>query len=552
MPVINVMLSVELVNEVTAGNALPLSLILLWALSFSLSPILAPINSGFQALINDRVTRNVQLRIMGMAAGIKDLATLHDSEMHDCIELLSRESHHRPLNTLVNVVEVIRSSVTMGSLCILLASFIWWLPLFLLLPLLPVAWTLMKTQMDVFKEMLSASKESRFFKYYFKVVLNHKYAEDIRIFNLFSFFQRKYVHHYDRYLGSMKNKRIQMMLKPQPWNLIYFLSISMAIFWLTGGMSSTTTSGQLVGLIQAMAIFSAISQGMTYNLSVLPVCIEYFRQMRRLENTQPLVDTSQSNQALPENKTVVFEEVSFHYPDGRKALSDINLTLESGEKVALVGENGAGKTTLVKLLCRFYDPSEGRITVGGVDLRHLNLDEWREYIGAVFQDFGRYHLTVGENIALGYKQQSDNSLQLADAARKARFELSDNLNLDSQLGAEFDGTELSGGQWQRLALARTVNRDCGLVILDEPTSAMDPRVEAELFEQFTSLMANRTALMVTHRLGSVALLERVLVLKSGHLIEDGQPAVLEAKGGEYAELWKLQSVQYQKQAEATV
>ncbi|WP_161569691.1 ABC transporter ATP-binding protein [Veronia nyctiphanis] len=549
MPAINVIFSIELVDTMTSGEAVSFVLIFCWALTFSLPHILAPINSVLQGTLNDKVTRNVQVSIIEMMSNIKDLGTLHDEKLHDTIELLSKESSHRPLNTLVNLVDIFRGFITLSSLAFILSMFTWWLPLLLLAPMLPVGLAMRNAQTKVYKVMLSSGKEPRFFKYFFQTVLSPKNAEDIRLYNLFPFFSQKYQHHYDRYLSAMKGKRLGAALTPQPWNLLYLLCLTGTVYWLSLGATSSVTGGQMVGLIQSLAIFGATSQAITWSFSALTACVEYFRHMKSLSEITPSIDVSKSALPLPNDKTIVFDNVSFSYPDGRCALSNISLTIAAGEKVALVGENGAGKTTLVKLLCRFYDPTEGRITVGGNDLKRLNLDEWRAYIGALFQDFGRYNLTVGENISLGHSQGDVNEEQLRGAAEKARFSL-ETLNLSSQLGTEFGGTNLSGGQWQRLALARTVNRKCGLVMLDEPTSAMDPRVEAELFEQFTSIMTDRTALMVTHRLGSVALLERVLVLKSGKLIEDGSPAYLESIGGEYAQLWKLQSEQYKKQPEA--
>jgi len=219
-----------------------------------------------------------------------------------------------------------------------------------------------------------------------------------------------------------------------------------------------------------------------------------------------------------------------------------------GERIALVGENGAGKTTLVKLLCRLYDPSSGSIRVDGVDMRELDLDAWRASIGAVFQDFGRYHLTVAENIVLGRLDGPADDESMERAARGAGFAahaegLPD--GYETQLGAQFGGVELSGGQWQSLGIARALMRDAEVLILDEPTAALDPRAEYELYARFSELSQGKTTLLITHRLASVQMADRILVLKQGRLIEQGRHADEMRANGEYAALYRMQAEQYQ-------
>lgn len=230
-------------------------------------------------------------------------------------------------------------------------------------------------------------------------------------------------------------------------------------------------------------------------------------------------------------------------------MTDVSFVLHPGETVALVGENGAGKTTLVKLLTRLYDPTAGSILVDGVDLRELNLDTWRRQIAVVFQDFGRYSLTLAENVALGdIEALDDNSQRTLTAFKKAGLtELLEKFpqKEDTPLGKQFGGTELSGGEWQKLALARAFFREkAQLLILDEPTAALDPRSEYEVYRRFVELAQGKTTLLITHRLASVRMADRILVLKAGRLIEQGTHQELLQSGGEYATLWNMQVQQY--------
>ena len=245
--------------------------------------------------------------------------------------------------------------------------------------------------------------------------------------------------------------------------------------------------------------------------------------------------------------TIEFNKVGFTYPDGRTALADVSFKILAGETIALVGENGAGKSTIVKLLLRFYDPTSGRILVNGCDLKTLDLAQWRKRVGAVFQDFNRYDLSLRENIALADLSNLSDEQKLTRVVDKVA--LSDLMRelpegLDTKLGKEFGGTELSGGQWQKIAIARGLLKGVSVLILDEPTASVDPRSEFEIFERFAKIVQEPTTILITHRLASVRMVNKILVLRDGHLIEYGSHKKLLSNGGEYFELWALQSETY--------
>ena len=251
----------------------------------------------------------------------------------------------------------------------------------------------------------------------------------------------------------------------------------------------------------------------------------------------------------PLQKGIVFDHVKFKYPNGtRKVLEDITLTIEPGEHIALVGENGAGKSTLVKLLARLYDPSDGGITLDGIDLRQLKLSDLRQEISVVFQDYSKYHFTARENIWLGNISLSPDSNHVAAAAQQAGID--ETLGqvpkgYDTMLGRWFEGgEELSIGERQKIALARAFLRDAQVVILDEPTSAMDARSEYELFQRFHELTKGRTAILLSQRLSTVRMVDRVYVMDDGRIIESGHHDELVERDGEYAKLFSLQAQYY--------
>jgi ATP-binding cassette subfamily B protein len=244
-----------------------------------------------------------------------------------------------------------------------------------------------------------------------------------------------------------------------------------------------------------------------------------------------------------------FKNVSFSYPGNpRPVLSDINFKLAPGERIALVGENGQGKTTIVKLLTRLYDVTSGQILLDGVDIREYDIEDlWRE-VGVIFQDFMRYEMTASENIAIGRIEERGNSFRIRAAALKS---LADDVihqlpkRYDQVLGSRFEGgIELSGGQWQKVALARAYLRDAQLLILDEPTAALDARSEHEVFERFAELTANKMSLLISHRFSTVRMADRILVLEGGKIAEQGPHNQLVKDGGRYAEMFELQAANY--------
>jgi ATP-binding cassette subfamily B protein/ATP-binding cassette subfamily C protein len=244
-----------------------------------------------------------------------------------------------------------------------------------------------------------------------------------------------------------------------------------------------------------------------------------------------------------------FDHVSFQYANRADwALRDVTLTLAPGEKLALVGENGAGKSTLVKLLLRLYEPTEGAIRYGGVDLRDMDVKELRSRVGAVFQDFVRYQFTAGENVGLGHPERVEDRAAVEAAAAKGGADqviAALPQQYDTMLGGWFErGHELSGGQWQKLAIARAFMREASVLVLDEPTAAIDAEAEVALFERFRELAKDRTAIIISHRFSTVRMADRIAVLEGGKLTELGSHEELLARGGRYARLFTLQAQGY--------
>jgi ATP-binding cassette subfamily B protein len=298
---------------------------------------------------------------------------------------------------------------------------------------------------------------------------------------------------------------------------------------------------RLRGLLQSLLLgFSQIA-GQTMYLGDLFAFFDAKPSIKSIKNPRAFPS--------PNRVGIVFENVSFRYPDSdRWIVQNLDFTLKAGEVLALVGENGAGKTTIVKLLARLYDPTEGRILLDGNDLREYDLFQLRNHIGVIFQDFVRFHFTAGENIAMGRIVAAEDQQRVRIAAERS---LADQVvarlpkGFGQPLGKRFnEGIELSGGEWQKIAIARAYMRDADVLILDEPTAALDARSEYEVFKRFRDLSSGKTAIIISHRFSTVRMADRILVLDKGQVVEAGSHEDLVAAGGCYAELFELQAAGY--------
>jgi ATP-binding cassette, subfamily B, bacterial len=311
------------------------------------------------------------------------------------------------------------------------------------------------------------------------------------------------------------------------------------------------TIGQLTFLAGAIAGASAGIQAMFTTFSGVADQALFMTDLVDFFSVEPTIRSKPGALVAPRpiRQGIEFKNVSFSYPGSRrKILSGINMRIDPQERIALVGENGQGKTTVVKLLTRLYDPTEGQILLDGVDLRDYNLEDlWRE-IGVIFQDFVHYEMTASENIGVGKIEEAHNTFRIRSAAMKTLAEKVIHKlpkGYDQVLGCRFEGSvDLSGGEWQKIALARAYLRDAQLLVLDEPTAALDARAENEVFQRFSELTEGKMALLISHRFSTVRMADRILVLQKGGIAEQGHHDQLVREGGLYAEMFELQAASY--------
>ena len=526
-------------------------LVAAWVGALLLETLLYPWIFALQGNLNDKLTAHISLLLMRKADSFADLSRFEDAEFYDELQLLQQQVSYKPLNLVENLVELSRSLITLIVVIGLLIPLAFWIPIVIAIATIPQIVVSSQYGREIWITLFENSPQARKMQYYTTVMLTDTYAKEIRLFQLGAFFMQLYGQAFQSLHQSMRHLRGKQAFWSSSLAILSTLGNGFSFYWVVKqAFRGQLSPGSVLLFVQSLTYFqNNLERFVSHWLDLFENIIYMQQFFNFLDSPTPMtLNIPGVKIPTPIRTGITFDQVDFHYPDGRLALKDISFTLYPGQTVAIVGENGAGKTTLVKLLTRLYDPTTGRIIVDGIDLRDLNLEQWRQQIAGVFQDFGHYSLTVGENIALGNLAALENREILRYAVEKADIvKLVDDFpsGEDTQLGKQFGGTELSGGQWQKLALARAfVRKQAQLLLLDEPTAALDPRSECDFYLRFVELAEEKTTILITHRLASVRMADRILVLKDGHLIEDGTHQELLQLGGEYTALWNMQVEQY--------
>ena len=396
------------------------------------------------------------------------------------------------------------------------------------------------------------TSERRELDYIRKISAEAETAKEIKIFDLHAFLAGRYRTLSERFY----RERRRIAQARAAWGAVFTaigtLGYYVAYLWIVGKtLSGTISIGDLTFLAGSFQRLRALLEGLLLSFSSTAAQALYLDDLFDFFKVTPEITSSPGAIPVPDpiRQGFVFEDVGFRYPGAAHwAVRGLSFTLHAGETLALVGENGAGKTTLVKLLARLYDPDEGRILLDGRDLRDYDLTSLRAAVGVIFQDFVRYNMTAADNIAVGRIEARDDRPRIETAAERALADrVIDKLpaRYDQMIGKRFaNGVELSGGEWQKLAIARAYMRDAQVLILDEPTAALHARSEFEVFERFKELSTDKTAVLISHRFSSVRMAGRILVLANGRVEAEGTHEELMAVGGRYRELFELQAAGY--------
>ncbi len=482
-----------------------------------------------------------------------ELRHYEDSETYDVMQNARREASSRPLALAMDAVTVVRNLLTLSTFAVLLWGLAWWSVFVLLVAAVPAFLSETKLAGDRFRLYSWRAPEGRRLNYLEWILTRDSSVKEVKLFGLGPLILGRYRALFRKFLAEDRALAKKRLVYGTLLGALSLAAFYGCYLWVAGRASAGDIS---VGdLVLYLAVFR---QGQGADDAVLAAVAGMYEDALFLSNLQRFFDlptTAEASRVTPPvpvpagPQALEFDHVSFKYARREDwALRDVTLTLAPGEKLALVGENGAGKSTLVKLLLRLYEPTEGAIRYGGVDVRDMDVKELRAKVGAVFQDFVRYQFTAAENVGLGNPAQVDDrpAIEAAAAAGGADQVIAAlPQQYDTMLGGWFEkGHELSGGQWQKLAIARAFMRDAALLVLDEPTAAIDAEAEVALFERFRALAKDRTAIIISHRFSTVRMADRIAVLEGGRLTELGSHEELLARGGRYAKLFTLQAQGY--------
>lgn len=501
-------------------------------------------------LLGDKFANTSSVKLMQHAAKL-DLEQFEDSTIYDKLERARQQTLSR-MELVAQLFTQAQDIVTMIVFASALIAFNPWLILILATALIPAFIGESHFNAQSYSLLYSWTPERRLLDYLRFTGASNETAKEVKVFGLSNFLTEEYRTRAEEFYA--KNRKLSV--KRASWGIVTnFIGVAgyygAYIVLIHQTISGSITIGDLTFLAGSFSRLRGLLETIFGRFSSIAQSALYLQDLFDFFALQPKIISPQKphNFPRPIQKGFIFENVGFRYHNSEKwALRNVSFTIKAGEKLALVGENGAGKTTLVKLLSRLYDPTEGRILLDGVDLREYSTDELRNEIGVIFQDFVKFQLSASDNVAVGKIDNRFDEPRIEFAAQKS---LADSVinklpaKYKQILGKRFsNGVDLSGGEWQKVALARAYMRDAQVRILDEPTAALDARAEHEVFERFTGLMEGKTVVLISHRFSTVRMADRILVLEGGTMAELGTHEELLGKGGRYAELFRLQAAGY--------
>jgi ATP-binding cassette subfamily B protein len=560
LPLAQLYLMKLVVDAVTAGITAPdkgeafgriAALVLLMGASVLAAALLASAARVVKQAQSQIVTDHVQEVLHEKSVAV-DLEYYENPHFYDTLHRAQLEAPHRPTSIVSGIIQIVQNAVTLGGIAAMLFALHWGIAAVICASLVPGLLFRLKYADRLFRWQTERSAADRMATYLNWLITGQYYAKEIRLFNLGPLFIKRF-----RDLRrTLRRERLGMASRYALTELVSEALAVLAIFGCLALIAYRTVQGSMT-LGDMVMYYQAFQQAQDHLKMVLDGLASLYEDNLFISNfyefldLKPRVAGPERAVAVPRpiREGILFDGVGFRYPTGEAAvLEDINIRIAPGQVVALVGENGSGKTTLMKLLCRLYDPTAGRITLDGIDLRDMDGTALRRQVGIILQDYAQYQMTVRENIWIGNTEipaEDERIVATAKYSGAHGFIAGLPRGYDTLLGKWFgNGAELSIGQWQKIALARALLRDAQIIVLDEPTSSMDARAEFEVFSNLRELAAGRTVILISHRFSTIRMADRIYMLKDGRIAEEGTHDELMERGRMYAELFDLQARYY--------
>ncbi len=518
-----------------------------------LKRILTRINTMVTAIAGELVVNHIKLMIMGKAKSV-DQRSFDDPSFYERLENANREAGMRPVNILNSTFNVISSIISVCSFIVVLATLSPIAPLIIIAASLPGAAVNYYFKNRNFNYLRRHSKERRQMTYYSSLMTDKDRAKEIKILGLADTFTEKYNKAFDKYYKGLRRIIVKECLMQLLVSTVYVLASGLLFCFVAYNV--VFHGGEIGDWSLYTGALNSITSYVTTIVTATATIYEgtlFIENMLDFMNEKPTVIPTVVNPRIPKRgtqHTIVFENVSFRYPGTeRDVIKNVNLTLTTDESVVLVGLNGAGKSTLLKLLMRLYDPTEGIIYLDGIDIREYDTAKLYEMYGIIFQDFGKYADSAEENIRFGDVRSKHERSDIEAAAKNGNAhefikELPDGYDTPLTRMFEENGIELSGGQWQKLSIARAFYKDSDILIMDEPTASLDPMAEQDVFNKFSSLSKGKISIFVSHRLSGATTAGKIIVLENGAVVEMGTHEELMQIRGKYHLLFMTQATHY--------
>lgn len=522
-------------------------LVITWGFWNLINFIINPLSLHIQGNLTDKLILSCNLKALETMHRINDLSTMEESRFFDEQQLLEQELAWRPVNLIVFTFSFIRGFITVLSMMVSLIPFHPLIPVLLLLSLMPQAVQLYRLQQEAFENMVERNPLSRKMQYWSHLLLERTTFREAKIFGYESYaiskYQNLFSQIYEKSSADRKKKTVSTLM----FFIIGAAGSTACFLWVISQFRTNNLSIGSIGLFSTYIIISSQSFITLIQDGALlyDTCLFMDKYFSFIDRKPALKNGTIKLKSI---SSIEFRNVTFYYPGtDHPALKNLSFKMEGKKQYAIVGENGSGKTTILNLICRFYDPQEGQVLINGYPLSSLEINSYRTHISMLFQDYARYELTAKENISISDTSKEPVVQKINDSLKNSglynKFSTFAD-GIDQQLGKKFEnGTELSGGEWQKVALARSLYRDCSLFILDEPSSSMDAISQAVFWKNISEYTKNKLSVMVTHKVSSLKNTDCIFVLKNGSVAEQGKHSQLTEQNGLYSGLLTAESME---------